>query len=425
MATDEIKRVAVSQREEIEDIFERERIIDREVDEPSLMRYIRFPNILAVLGARRCGKSMLSWLLFKDKRFGYLNFDDERLHGIEARELDKVLQSSYELYGGDIEYIILDEIQNVPGWELFANRLRRTKKVIITGSNSNLLSGELSTHLTGRYMDFTLFPFSFREFLDLSGVSFSKSDFYSTKKISRVRLLLEDYMKLGGFPEAYKFGARLPVKIYEDIINKDVIQRYGIRYKKALKDISRYLISNSAGEITYSKIKSVCSIRDVHTVRNYVSYLESAYLFFILERFSYKLKQQVIAPKKVYAIDTGIIGSMSFKMSSNTGKLMENIVAVELLRRKSYWHNRWEIYYWKDHLHHEVDFLVKEGQRVKQLIQVTYVSRKEEMEKREITSLFRASKELRCKDLLVITWDYESSDGQIKFIPLWKWLLQR
>jgi hypothetical protein len=424
VGVDEIKRVVVSQREEIGEILEKEKIIDREVKAPTLKRYLAFPNILAVLGIRRCGKSLLSWLLLKEEEFGYINFDDERLYSLEAGDLDKVLQALYEIHGPDLEYIILDEIQNVPGWELFANRLRRTKKVIITGSNSRLLSGELATHLTGRYMDFTLFPFSFREFLDFSGFSFSEMDLYSTKKISRLRRLLEDYMRSGGFPEVYKFGTRVPVRIYEDIINRDVIQRHRIRHQKALKDMARYLLTNSPCEITFSKLKNVCSIRDVHTVKNHINHLESAYLFFVLERFSFKLKQQIIAPKKVYCTDTGIIGSMAFKTSQDRGKLMENVVAVELLRRKNYWHNGWEIYYWKDHLQREVDFIIKEGTEVKQLIQVTYASGRDEVKDREIKAIRKASWDLGCKAMKVITWDYDDKEGSIEFVPMWKWLIE-
>ena len=182
LSIEELKKIVVSQREEMEEIFEKEKIIERKIDKNSLCRYLKYPNILAILGIRRSGKSILSHLLLKGKKYGYLNFDDERLAELNSKNLESVLQSFYELYGTDLEYIILDEIQNMHNWELFVNRLRRTKKVIITGSNSKLLSGELSTHLTGRYMDYTLFPFNFWEFLIYNIMHLKKKIFIQQKK---------------------------------------------------------------------------------------------------------------------------------------------------------------------------------------------------------------------------------------------------
>jgi predicted AAA+ superfamily ATPase len=189
----ELKKVIVSQREEIEEKSKKEKIIQREVDFLKLKKYLSLPNILLILGVRRCGKSVLSWQILKDlKNLPYINFDDERLFDFTSKDFDLLLQAFYELYG-DFDYVVLDEPHNIQGWELFVNRLRRTKKVIITGSNSNLLSGELATHLTGRYIDFTLFPFSFREFLKFYDFSLSPEDAYSTKKEAQVKKLLDDY----------------------------------------------------------------------------------------------------------------------------------------------------------------------------------------------------------------------------------------
>ncbi len=428
MNVEEIKSVIVSQREENDEIFQREKIIERECERKTIDGYIKYPNILAILGVRRGGKSTFSLQIFENKKFGYINFDDERIAGITHNDLDKVLQSFYELYGSDVEHIILDEPQNVEGWELFANRLRRTKKVIITGSSAKLLSGELATHLTGRYIDFTLFPFSFREFLRYEEFKFEKQDAYSTKRVSEIKRKLESYIDTGGFSEAYKFGKKIVSKIYEDIINKDILGRHNIKYKKTFREIAKYLITNFSGEMTFSKLKEIFSIDDVHTIRNYVDYANSTYLIYVLERFSFKLKQQMIAPKKVYCIDTGLINAVSFKTSQNLGRLIENVVAVELLRRKSYWNENQEIYYWKDHQQKEVDFVIKEGQKVKELIQVCYDIEDYNIKQREVKALMKASKELKCKDLLVITWDYEAEEEfegkRVKFLPLWKWLLK-
>jgi len=423
----EIKRVIVSQKEEMEEKF-RERIIEREPNVNNLRQFLAYPNILVILGIRRCGKSIFSWQIFKDETFGYINFDDERLFVIKAKDLDLVLQAFYELYG-NIDYIILDEPQNVEGWELFANRLRRTKKVIITGSNSRLLSGELASHLTGRYVDFMLMPFSFREYLNYKGVALSREDFYSTRKVAEIKRYFEEYTRIGGIPEVYLFGREILVRIYGDIIEKDVLRRFRIRRKETFKELAKYLMSNVASEFTIRKLSHIFEVKDVHTIKNWIDALENSYLFFVLKRYSPKLKEQIIAPRKIYCMDNGLVNAISFRTNERFGKLMENLVAVELLRRKKYWYNSLEIYYWKDYQQNEVDILLKEGAQIRQLIQVTYASSKNDIDEREIKGLVRASDSFMCKDLLIITWDYEDmlniGNKMIKCVPLWKWLLNK
>jgi len=372
MDTKEIKSIIIDQKEELDDLFAKEKIITREVSSEKLLKFLKYPNILAILGIRRSGKSVLSAILLKNQKYGYINFNDERLAGLQADNLNKILQAFYELYGKDLDHILLDEIQNIPGWELFANRLRRTKKLIITGSNANLLSGELATHLTGRYIDFSLYPFSFREFLRLQEQEVKDPDLYSTKQKAEIKSFLENYLSQGGFPEVYKFGKPILKRIYSDIINKDIILRYKIRHKNTFKQLAKYLVSNYAQEITFRKLKNIAVIKDVHTIKNYVDYLASAYLIILLERFSFKLKQQMIAPKKIYCIDNGIANAVSFRFSEDQGRAMENLVAVELYRQSSYADEGFEIYYWKDHIGREVDFLIKQGQKITQLIQVCY-----------------------------------------------------
>jgi len=417
------KTIIKEQREEIESIEKKERIIERELFIKS-KKFLLYPNTLVITGIRRCGKSIFSYLLAKKKKFGYINFDDERLSETKTEDLNKILQAFYELYD-DIEYIILDEIQNVEKWELFVNRLRRTKKVIVTGSNSELLSGELATHLTGRYIDIMLSPFSFREFLRFNQMVELKA--YTTKEKAKILKLLDKYLRLGGFPEVNKFGKMILVRIYNDIITKDILLRRKIKKIEEIKKLAKYLITNFCQETTYSKLAKILSIKQVSTISNLISYLEQSFLIFKLERFSFKLKQQFIAPKKFYCIDSGIIDAIAFKFSGNIGYFMENSVAVELQRKKSL-NPLTEIYYWKNHQQNEVDFVVKYGKKIKQLIQVTYASSKDEIKEREIKSLIKASIELKCNDLLIITSDYEEKEKikskTIKFVPLWKWLLE-
>ena len=428
MNVEELKAVIKSQHDDIEELFKKETIIERDLDSNRVKTFLARPNVLAILGVRRCGKSVFSWLLLRGEKFGYINFFDERLVGLKADELNKVLQAIYELYGNDVEYFVFDEIQKVIGWERFVSRLRTTNKIIITGSNSDLLRGELATFLTGRHIDVELLPFSFKEYLRASGITLDEQWVYSTSSVASVKKALFEFMDKGGFPEVNKFGSIMLSEIYRDIIENDIVSRHKLRNPLSLRELTKYLISNIGRELTFNKLRSTLKIKDTHTIAKYSGYIADSYLIFLLERFSYKLKEQFIAPKKVYCIDTGLANNVAFKLSKEPGRLMENIVFLELLRRKLYRNSGDELYYWKDHRGREIDFVVKTAESVKQLIQVTYASEKNEVETREIVPFEVASSELKCNSMLVITWDYEGTmpigDKTIALIPLWKWLLQ-
>src|SRR3989344_8530029 len=419
----DLKGVIKEQRLELENIQKTEHIILRE-RLPEAEVYLRHPNILVVTGVRRCGKSIFSFLLEKGHKFAYINFDDERLFGLRASDLDSVLQAFYELYG-ELDYIVLDEIQNITGWELFANRLRRSKRVILTGSNSNLLSSELATHITGRHVDVKLFPFSFKEYLDFKGFTFSNA--YTTQEKAAILNHLENYLINGGMPELYKFGKAILLRTYEDILTKDVIIRRKIKKSDELKKMAKYLISNSAEEVSYSNLAKNLGIKHVSTVSKWVSYLEECFLLFRLEKFDFKLKQQSLASKKIYCIDSGIIDLIGFKFSENKGKILENTVAVQLQRKKEK-DNEMEAYYWKDYSQKEVDFVIKKRQKIIELMQVTAINSKEELKDREINALLAASEKLKCNNLTIITLDCEAaekiSNKTIKLIPVWKWLME-
>lgn len=405
----------------LQEKFVEENIIDRQIRE-NIERNIGTDVAVFITGVRRCGKSILAYLISKSKKAAYVNFEDERL-SIKGSELNKVMEAIYSLKG-KTEFFIFDEIQNIEGWEKFIARIIKNKKVIITGSNARLLSKELSSFLTGRHIDFVLFPFSFKEFLRY--VNF-EPNIYLTEHISRLKDYLSEYLVKGGFPLSLRLGNLFLINNYKDIVERDVVERYKIKYPKALKEIAKYLISNSSSEISFNKLKKMLNIKSVHTVKNYISYLENAYLIFLIERFSSKLKEQFLAPKKVYCIDNGIITALSFKLSQNKGKLMENLVAIELLRRKFYFHPDYEIYYWKDYQQREVDFVVKKEDKIKYLIQVCFSIDEINTREREINSLLRADKEFKSEKMLIITWDSEEkikiNEKVIELIPLWKWLL--
>ena len=421
MEKQNLKQILLDQKQEINNIFNTH-IIEREIE--SKVEATLDDNLIKVIsGVRRCGKSFLAHKLLKAKNYGYINFDDERLFGTKTEDLNYFLEVLREI-NPDFNYLLLDEIQNVLGWELFVNRLQRTGyNLIITGSNSNLLSKELATSLTGRHFLIELYPFSFQEFLKYKNFYYSKDDLYITEKKAKIKGLLDEYIKFGGFPELFKikFKEQYLRDLYDKIVSRDIVLRYKIKYIRALKEMSLYLISHFGSNITYHKLKNIFEINSVHTIKNYINYIEEAYLIFQLYPFSFKLKDQIRGRKKIYTIDTGLINSISFQFSQNSGKLMENIVFTQLKRKGL------EFYFYYNPYGGEVDFIIKDGLKIKELLQVCFNLDNLETRERETKSLIRASKDLKCNNLTIITFDSEKTERikgkEIKFIPLWKWLL--
>jgi predicted AAA+ superfamily ATPase len=361
----------------------------------------------------------LLYLLLQNKDYGYINFDDINLYGVDSRTL---LNSFIELYG-NVEYILIDEIQNLPDWELFINNLQVKYNVFITGSNSKLLSGELSSHLAGRHIQIHLFPFSFSEYI----LNTKNMDDLTDYDINIIKNKLTYYMNTGGFPEVLINNENLNRylgQLYSDIIEKDIIIRYKISYKKTFIDLSDYIINSYSGYISYNKLKHIFNTGSVHTIKNYVYYLEQSFLIFIINKFSYKEKEIKNSVKKVYLIDNGFI-SITDTNTKNIGRSIENLVAINLNRLCI--ENGYSLYYWKDYNNNEVDFIVKSGMNIISLTQATFSNNKYDINKREITALLKASKELKCNNLIIITWDYDDilqiGNKNIKCIPLWKWLI--
>jgi len=417
----QIKQILLEQKEEIKEIIG-EKIIEREVENYA-KQSLKNRLIKVIIGARRSGKSFLAHKILEGKNYGYVNFDDERFIGVKSRDLNDFLEEIKEI-DSEIECILLDEIQNIDGWELFVNRLKRAGyNAIVTGSNAKLLSQELATHLTGRHTLIELYPFSFGEFLKRKGQKFSENDFYLTAKKANIKRLLEEYMDQGGFPELFLLDNKKQYlrDLYDKIISRDIVPRHKIKYVKSLKELALYLISNFGSKFTFQKLAKLFNIKSVHTAKNYIDYLEEVYMLFVLEPFSFKIKERISAPKKVYAIDTGLINAISFQNSPNRGRLMENIVFLELKRRGK------EIYYYIDRTGREIDFLIKNNRKVEELIQVCFDLNDIETRDREIRALENASGELNCKNLTVITWDDEREEiikkRKIIFKPLYKWLL--
>jgi len=423
VSVEEIKSAIVDREEEMMKIFSSQNIVERENLEIGRNISAGIANIIT--GVRRCGKSVLAFQLARKGNFGYVNFEDERL-AMKAGDLNKVLEAVYSLKG-DVDTLVFDEIQNVHGWERFIGRIVPAKKVLLTGSNARLMGRELSTHLTGRHLDFVLYPFSFREFLRYKDVKIEKENLYSTKGAALIKKFWGEYMETGGFPPALRFGRLFLIENFKDIVERDVIQRYRIKHYSKLKELARYLISNPSTEITYNRLKRMLSLGSANTVSDWISFLENSYILFKLERFSPKLKESALAPKKVFSIDTGLSNAAGFRISENRGRVMENAVAVELLRRRDYWRRRWELFYWKDHRQREVDFVIKEGAKVKHLIQVCWEVTPE-TEKREVEPLLLAMKEFGLREGLILTSDQQREETlerrRIVYKPVWRWMME-
>lgn len=384
--------------------------------------------IKVILGPRRAGKSVFALMLLKNRPFMYFNFDDEILTngGISADELMKELHMAY----GEIKTILFDEIQNLPSWELFVNRLHREGyNLVLTGSNANLLSRELATVLTGRHMPIEILPFNFNEFLRAKNYQIDP-EYQSLPQNRGVLLkLMEMYMLSGGFPEvAVK---NIEVKSYFDVLFdsllfKDVVRRHNVRFSAQIDNLGSYLINNFSSYYSLRKLAGALNLKSVTTTEKYIKYLEEAYIIFSLRRYSAKAIKRIKSPKKVYTVDNGFISAKAIQHSPDKGKLMENLVFMELLK-KGFECNR-DLFYYKTRNNREVDFAIKKGTAVSELIQASYQTGNAETKKRETKALIEAGEELKCDDLMIITWDEEAEEKvsrkTIKFVPLWKWLME-
>ena len=417
-----LKNIIVDQKELIEDRFKSENIITRDGIQ-GCKKYLNYPNILLISGLRRAGKSFFSHLLTGNISNPFINFDDERLVGLETKDLNTILECFYELYH-DFDYILFDEIQNIKGWELFVNRLRNKYRIIITGSNANLLSSELATHLTGRFSAFTVFPLSFKEFLRFKSFKLQKNSLYSTKIKSDISSLFSEYLNEGGIFEYYKFGKEFLRDLFSSIIAKDIIIRHKPKYPVVLEELALLLVNYFASKVSLNNITKNLKVKSPHTTKEYIKYLEKTFLIFTINKFSYKLKEQLSSFKKVYIVDNGIINSLIFDFSQNKGRLLENLVAIELKRRSFL--TDFELFYW-DNYNVKCDFIIKKGRKVTHAYQVCadITARNKE---REITGLIKALKEFDLKEGIILT---EFSDEEIKVdgfrikvTPVWKWMLQ-
>ena len=355
------------------------------------------PLIKLITGPRRVGKSVFALLMLQGKNFAYLNFDDNQL--LEKWDEDLAMSALDDVYP-DYDFMLLDEIQNLPDWDLWVSKLyRRGKNLIITGSNAKMLSSEMATVLTGRYLQIEMLPFSLEETMSWKNISTDREE-----QAAQAIVLADDYMRNGGYPET--IPTRSITKSYlstlfDSILLKDVAQRHKVRNTNDLYNLATYLLSNFCNPISANELAGELGMSSVATTKKFCDYLNEPYLFFYLPRFNNKLKLMNKAPKKVYVVDNGFVQSTAFNLSDNLGRLLENQVFVELLRR-GYIPGQ-TLFYYRTRNDKEIDFVTRKGAKVEQLIQVCYDMNSEKTRKRELDALAEAAEELHCDNLLVIT----------------------
>jgi len=406
-----------------------------------LLKYLDLKPIKILVGARRSGKSTLMYQIIdrllkrgvNPLNILYINLEDPE---IKKADFDTIINVYIELTNVKKEecFIFIDEIQGKREWELWLKReydLQGFKQFFISGSSGSLLTSDYSSLLTGRTLTFKIFPLSFREFLRFKHFEIVEDslNLIPPDKISNIKHLLRNYIEFGAFPEIILIDdgekkEKLLNEYYESIITKDIIARYRIDGEK-IRRLAYYLVTNTSAFHSYKKLRAVTNL-SYDAIKNYLKLFEETFLFFQLPIFSPSVKNHFSYPRKNYCIDTGIRNAAGFRTTMDIGRLYENIVFIELKRRNM------EFFYWKDKRQREVDFLIKKGLSVLNLIQVCYSIDDDNTRKRELKSILSGLEHFELKEGLVVTSDVEKEElnkkngkkFKIIYKPLWKWLLE-
>lgn len=402
---------------------QRERNLSQMVERDIDQRLVKSSEILVISGVRRCGKSVLLQQIRSQQveQDFYLNFDDERLINFKVDDFQILYEAFIELFG-EQKTFYFDEIQNIAGWERFVRRLYDSGcKVFVTGSNANMLSRELGTHLTGRYCQIELYPFSFSEFLKMKNSYPEQKDFYTTTGKGNLRRFFEEYLKVGGFPRyIQESNSSYLSTLYENILYKDVVIRNKLNGERELLEMMYYLASNAAKRFSYNSLAKVVGIKHPDTIKNYIEYTESTYLLFQVMKFDWSVKKQIGSPKKVYFIDNAIINKVGFNATDNIGQLLENLVFIHLKRQRG------EVYYHDDGV--ECDFIMRENGHFAFACQVTRSLSDSKTRQREINGLLSALNAYNLAEGMILTEDETEElvieEKKIHIYPIWKWLLQ-
>ena len=386
--------------------------------------WLQTSEILIISGIRRCGKSVLMQQIrdrLVEKDF-FFNFDDERLANFKLDDFQKLQECFVELFGEQHTYYF-DEIQNIEGWERFVRRLYNAgNKIVITGSNARMLSRELGTHLTGRYIQVEIYPFSFQEYLAMNEIPVNAKTLYTTTGRATMVKSFVKYMECGGFPKFLQDGSvSYLTSLYESIIYRDILTRNGLTNEKEMLEMMFYLASNATKRVTYSSLGKVVGIQHPDTIKNYLEYIQQTYLISQLFRYDPSVKKQMMSPKKIYFVDNAIIKRIGFNATENNGVFLENLVFIELKRRG------WDVYYYADKK--ECDFIVRKGLHISDASQVTLKMDSPQTREREIAGVREAMQAYSLSKGYILTFEGKETinfdDGTIvEVVPVWEWILQ-
>jgi predicted AAA+ superfamily ATPase len=383
------------------------------------------PFVVVLSGIRRAGKSTLLQQIRQKASESdfFLNLDDERLSAFSIEHFQMLLEIWIERFGPQ-KTCYFDEIQNVEGWEKFIRRLcDQGYKVFLTGSNATLLSQELGTRLTGRFIQIEVMPYSFEEIIQNEAKDFLGRLSFTTEERALIKQKFFEFYQTGGLPEYRRYGSLEYLQtLYQSILYRDILTRYKLRdSEKSLRELGLYLASNLSKELSFSSLKNILGLGSPTTVKEYCHYLENSYLCFLINRFDYSLKKQTLFSKKEYFIDLALARAVSFRASEDHGRALENIVFLELRRRygkEVYFHSQTK----------ECDFIIREGIKITQAIQVCVNLNYPETKAREIAGLVEALSAYQLTQGLILTEDTYGQEVvenfKIEILPIWEWLLR-
>ena len=413
-----MKTIVLNQRKERDELLSRQYLTRRSNHDEDML--LNSHLIKLITGPRRVGKSTQALLMLRNKNFAYLNFDSQQL--LDAWDANLVMRMLDDVYPG-YDYLLLDEVQNLEGWDMWVSELYRIgKNLVITGSNAKMLSSEMATVLTGKYLQVEMLPFSLEEFFD-----WNKLELHNLKpeQDAECKVLTDDYMRNGGYPEVV--ASRQLVRSYLDtlfdsIVWKDVAKRHSVRNITDLNNLAMYLVSNFCNPLSANELSEELGFSSVNTTKKFMDYLHEPYLFYYLSRYNNKLKLMKKAPRKVYVVDNGFVAAKAFSLSENLGRLLENQVFIELIRQG--YNTEKTMFYYRSRNDKEVDFVLRKETRVERLVQVCYDLSSPKTEKREVDSIVECAGELKCSNLTIVTKEDERTiekDGYtINVLPISK-----
>ena len=413
-----MKTIVLNQRKERDELLSRPYLTRRSSQDFDTL--LNSHLIKLITGPRRVGKSTQALLMLRDKNFAYLNFDSQPL--LDAWDANLVMRMLDDVYPG-YDYLLLDEVQNLDAWDMWVSELyRQGKNLIITGSNAKMLSSEMATVLTGKYLQVEMLPFSLEELFD-----WNKLDLHHlmSEQDAECKVLTDDYLRNGGYPEVV--ASRQLVRSYLDtlfdsIVWKDVAKRHNVRNITDLNNLAVYLVSNFCNPLSANELSEELGLSSVNTTKKYMDYLHEPYLFYYLSRYNNKLKLMKKAPRKVYVVDNGFVAAKAFSVTENLGRLLENQVFIELVRRG--YDTEKTMFYYRSRNDKEVDFVLRQGTHIERLVQVCYDMNSPKTEKREVDAIVECAGELKCDNLTIVTYDDERTiekDGyKINVVPIAK-----